>query len=112
VVGPLRATLWLLMATVNIVLLIACLNIANLILARAEGRAREVAVRTALGASRAQLVVRFMAESALLATAGGALGVVVAFGGLDGLLSLGARNLPRADTIAINAPSSCSRASW
>lgn len=103
-VGPLRTTLWLLMATVGIVLLIACMNIANLVLARAEGRAREVAVRTALGASRPQLVLRFMAESALLAVAGGGLGILAAFAGLHGLLSLGARALPRADTIAINGP--------
>ena len=104
VVGSVRGTLWLLMATVGIVLLIACMNIANLVLARAEGRAREVGVRTALGASRAQLVVRFLAESALLAAAGGGLGIVMAFGGLHALLPLGARNLPRADAIGVNGP--------
>ena len=102
-VGDIRRTLWILLGTVGFVLLIACANVANLFLVRAEARQREVAVRMALGATRGDLVRLFLSESALLVIAGGALGLLLAVGGVRLLLAFGPQNLPRLHEVGIDA---------
>ncbi|MEJ2205245.1 MAG: ABC transporter permease [Gemmatimonadota bacterium] len=94
--------LWVLMGTVGFVLLIACANVANLFLVRAEARQREQAVRTALGASRADMVRLYLAESLALALGGGLLGLVLASVGVQGLLRLAPVAVPRAAEIGID----------
>jgi predicted permease len=97
-----RTTLWLLLGAVGFVLLIACANIANLQLARAAGRKREAAIRAALGASPARLALELLAENLLLATLGGALGVLFAWAGSKGLALWLADYLPRVNPIGVN----------
>ena len=101
VVGQVRTALWILMGTVSFVLLIACANVANLLLVRAEGRLREVALRTAMGADRGHLYGQFLTESFLLAGAGAILGLGLATQGLRLLKALGPEDLPRMAQIGI-----------
>ena len=100
-VGHVRKALFVLMGAVGLVLLIACGNVAGLLLARAVQREREVAVRVALGAGRGRIVRQLGAESLVLAVAGGVAGLVVAFGGMAAIRALGPETLPRLDEIAI-----------
>ena len=104
VVGDVRPLLLVLLGAVGFVMLIACANIANLFLSRGERRQHEFGVRTALGASRWRLVAATMAESALVALTGGAIGVVFAQAATGLLLALRPAGLPRLDTIAFDWP--------
>jgi putative ABC transport system permease protein len=101
VVGDVRPALYILLGAVGCVLLIACTNVASLMLAQALHRQREIALRTALGAGRLQIVRQMLVESLLLALAGGALGLLLARWGLSALLSL-STEIPRADEIGID----------
>jgi predicted permease len=104
VVGEIGTLLWVLMATIGIVLLIACANAANLMLVRAEGRQHELAIRTALGASRMEIARELILESILLGLAGGALGLGVAYAALRLLVAIAPAGLPRVNEIAIDPP--------
>ena len=104
VFGPARQTLWLLMAAVALVLLIARGNVAGLVFARAASRRRELAVRAALGASRGVLVRQLLAESALIAFAGGLLGVAGAAAVLETLVALSPADIPRLNDAGIDWP--------
>jgi predicted permease len=102
VVGDVRPTLWLLLGAVSLVLLIACVNVASLLLARAVSRQRELAMRAALGASRGRLVRQCLTESSVLGISGGALGIVLAFIGIHPFLSLWPGSLPRAEAVQLD----------
>lgn len=102
VVGDLRRPLWVILGTGAFVLVIACANVANLFLVRAESRGREFALRAALGAERADLAGLLLGESLLLAITGGALGLGLALVGVKGLLALAPAAIPRAGEISLN----------
>jgi predicted permease len=102
-VGPARRTLVILMSGATLLLIVACANIANLLLTRAIGRRREVAIRTALGAGRARLVRQLLTESAVTAVLGGLLGVLVAVGLTRGLLALAPADIPRLSAVHVDA---------
>jgi predicted permease len=101
VVGAAGRVIWVVFGTVALVLLVACTNVANLFLVRAESRQRDVALRTALGASKGRLARQFLTESLLIGLLGGAAGLVLATGGLRLLLHLAPANLPRLEDVAL-----------
>jgi len=102
VVGRVSRSLWVLFAAVGCVLLIACVNVANLLLARAEDRRREIALRSSLGASRAAIARQLAIESLLLAAAGGVAGGLLAAWGVEALVALVPGDLPRAGEIKVD----------
>jgi predicted permease len=101
VVGNVRHTLWLLLAAVGCVLLIACVNIANLLLSRAVGRQREIAVRAAVGASSGRIIRQLLTESILLALCGGILGILFALVSIHWTHVLGPKSVPRLSEIGV-----------
>src|SRR5262249_6976597 len=102
VYGKAKAPLFVLLGAVVLILLIACANVANLLLARAAGRQREIAIRAALGAGHARLARQMLTESLTLAAAGGALGVALAYGLLKMLKHFGPPEVPRLDRAALD----------
>ncbi len=101
-VGDISRGLWILLAAVGLVLLVACANVANLFLVRSEARQREVAVRRALGASSGGIARFFLTESVLLSIAGGAIGLVLASGAVSLLVTWGPATLPRLEEIRLD----------
>jgi len=102
VIGDVGKLLWVLMGSIGVVLLIACANVANLLLVRAEGRHHELAVCSALGASPWRIAKQFLLESAVLGVVGSALGLLIAWGALRLLVALGPAGLPRLHDIGID----------
>jgi predicted permease len=101
-IGDVGSTLWLLLGAVSLVLLIACVNVASLLLARAVSREREIAMRVALGAGRNRLVRQCLTESAVLALSGGVLGVVLAAVSIRPFIVFWPGSLPRAESVALD----------
>jgi putative ABC transport system permease protein len=104
IIGKARAPLLVLLGAVGFLLLVACANVANLLLAQASARGRELAIRSALGAERWRLIRQFLTEALLLSLVGGGLGVLEAYWGVEGLVALAPENLPRLDSVSISFP--------
>jgi predicted permease len=102
VVGEVGKVLWVLMGGLGLVLLIACANVANLLLVRVEGREQELSIRAALGASRVRMAAELFLESLVLALLGSVLGLGLAYGALRGLVALAPAGLPRLDEIGVD----------
>jgi len=104
ITGKARSPLLVLLGAVGFLLLVACANVANLLLAQVSARERELAIRSALGAARGRLIRQFLTEAFLLSLAGGALGVLGALGGVAGIVALAPPNLPRLESVTISIP--------
>jgi predicted permease len=102
IVGEVSTTLWILMGAIAIVLLMACANVATLLLVRVDGRRRELAIRAALGAGGVRLARQLFVETLLLAILGGAAGVILAYGAVRALVAIAPANLPRLADISID----------
>jgi putative ABC transport system permease protein len=103
-VGGVSGTLWVLMGAIGAVLLVACTNVANLMLVRADARRQELAVRAAIGAVPARIARELLVESLIIGVAGGALGLMLAYVGIELLRAVGPSNLPRLPEIAVYPP--------
>jgi predicted permease len=103
VVGDFARALWVVVATVGLLLVVTCANVANLLLVRAQGRAHELAVRSALGANRGRLIGRFFGEAGVLAAAGAVLGIAFALGATSMLVRYGPSNFPRLSSVHVDA---------
>ena len=103
VVGNVRRSLWVLLGSVGFVLLIACANVANLMLSRAVARQQEIAVRTALGASRWDIIRQLLTESLLISFCGGALGILICLVSIKGIHLVGTQSIPRLQDVGVDA---------
>ena len=103
-VGGVASALWVLMGAIGAVLLVACANIANLMLVRADARRHELAVRAALGAGRGRLARELLVESLVIGAVGGMLGLALAYVGLQALVRIGPTNLPRLNEVSVHPP--------
>jgi putative ABC transport system permease protein len=104
ITGKVRSPLLILLGAVGFLLLVACANVANLLLAQASVREHELSIRSALGATRGRLVRQFLTEAFLLSLIGGILGVLAAVSGVAGLVALAPENLPRLDSVSVSVP--------
>ena len=104
ITGKARSALLVLLGAVGFLLLVACANVANLLLAQASVRERELSIRSALGAARGRLIRQFLTEAFLLSLLGGGLGILGAYLGVGGLVALAPENLPRLDSVSISIP--------
>ena len=104
VIGDVGNVLWILMASIAVVLLVACANVANLLLVRVEGRRQELAIRSALGAGRRRITTGLLLESMVLGFTGSVVGLAIAYGALRALIALKPTGLPRLNEISIDGP--------